>query len=381
MALIPGVGYHPGPGICFWIWPGSREKAGTTPFNPAAGDPFGTGPGGVLDDDIFNRRYGGRPIRFDGTVGNLVTDAETITGAMTRAMEILAKQGAIPEFTGRPETHTLIPTLLEAHDWAATHSDGGGSLMAQAGVGSGAPGVGGVEPGVPRIEEVSSPGPGRVFVRWITRPGHTQFEVQAGESVYVFKGTILSGVVDLPAGVGGSVEVKVRAFLGATAGRWGLARFVNVEARQGAPEIPPKPEVPPAEPPVTPPAPADPECPARLAKALLELQGAREEITSLQEDLAVCREDLGLARSNLREEGERLRACQVERDRLGGEVDALKADNARLRSLVPVPVPTYVWGTLTMLGSLSGVVMFGAERKQRITRLSSWVSEVAGRKA
>lgn len=231
MSKIPGVGYSPGPGVVFWIWPGSRESAGTTVFNPSAGNPFGTGTAGTLDDAVFNARYGGRPRRADGTIGNLVVDAETILGALTRAMEILAGQGAVPEFKGTSATHTMIPTILEAHDWAATHADGGASLMAQAGVGSGASGTASI--GQPRITEISSPGPGLISLSWITGEGHSGFEVKAGSISVPIEGSTMTASVELPPGEGGEIEVTVRAFKEGTAGKWSRPRKISVQPRAG----------------------------------------------------------------------------------------------------------------------------------------------------
>lgn len=368
MALIPGVGYRPGPGLCYWIWPGSRESAGTTRFNPAAGDPFGTGPGGVLDDAVFNARYGGRPIRFDGTVGNLVTDAETIFGPMTVAMEKLARQGAIPEFTGTAATHTLWPTLVEAHDWAATHTDGGAGLMALAGVGSGA--ATSTPPVVPKILEVSSPEPGAVLVRWTAR-AQDGFEVRVGDTKLRIPSSELAARVELPAGIGGEMEVAVVTYRGSE-GRRSLPVTVVVAPREGEPPTPAPEPPPPAEPPVTPPEPADPECPALLAKAVLELHEVRAALgvkTTENEQLAA---DLKAALGNLR-------ACQVERDRLGREVDALSDSNARLRQLVPVVVPPYVWEILTMLEKLPALAAIGPRTKQRIARLRPWIEGLSRR--
>lgn len=251
MSKIPGVGYTPSPGNCFWVWPGGAS-AGTTPFNPDTADPF-TAAGGQLDLGAFNARYGGRPVRADGTIGMFVVDAETVLGSLTRAMELAAAQGLEPAFTGRPDTHTMIPTIREAHDYAATHQDGGKSLMYRMGVGGGASGHGGSSqlPGQPRIETIASPAPGRISLAWITGQADS-FEIEMfpsmGEVVRTRvedpkQGNRRSAVIDLPAGHGGIVGVSVRAFRGATGGKWSIHRRVTVEPHQGAagkPEEPPK---------------------------------------------------------------------------------------------------------------------------------------------
>lgn len=245
MSKIPGVGYSPGPGTVFWIWPGSREPAGTTVFNPSAGNPFGTGTAGTLDEAVFNARYGGRPRRADGTIANLVIDAETVLGLLTRAMEVCAEKGLVPEFKGTPATHTMVPTILEAHDWAATHADGGQSLInlfrtipTDAGP---------VGPrstttiGQPRITELSSPGPGRISLTWVTGPGHSGFEVKAGSISVPIDGSTMTASIELPPGEGGEIEVAVRAFKGGTAGKWGRPRKVSVQPRAAGPRPDPNP--------------------------------------------------------------------------------------------------------------------------------------------
>lgn len=243
MSKIPGVGYNPPPGTCFWVWPGGAP-AGTTPFNPMVPDPF-TNASGQLDLAAFNARYGGRPTREDGTVGMLVVDAETVFGALTRAMELAAKQGSEPSFAGKPDTHTMIPTICEAHDYAATHPDGGKSLMTQMGIGGGGSGQGGSSgPGQPRIETIYSPAPGRISLSWITGAADS-FEIEINPSVGEVvrtrvedprQGNKRSSVIDLPPGHGGIVGVFVRAYRGATSGKWSIGKRVTVEPRQGEPE-------------------------------------------------------------------------------------------------------------------------------------------------
>lgn len=247
MSKIPGVGYNPGPGKVYWIWPGSRESAGTTAFNPAAGDPFGTGVGGTLNLAVFNARYGGRPVRADGTIGNFVVDAETVLGALTRAMELAAAKGAEPAFTGKAETHTMIPTLREAHDYAAVHPDGGSSLMGSQGIGGGMSGQGGTSgPGQPRITKISSPLAGQIELSWITGAA-SAFLVKI-ESIEIpipdpKQGNTRSAVLDLPAGLGGSLLVSVRAFRDGVAGKWSQAKRVAVEpSRHDGPVEPPEPK-------------------------------------------------------------------------------------------------------------------------------------------
>lgn len=232
MSKIPGVGYNPGPGRVFWVWPGGAS-AGTTAFNPDAGDPFGTGAAGTLNLQVFNARYGGRPVRDDGTIGLFVVDAETVLGALTRAMEIAAAQGLEAEFRGQAATHTMVPTLRESHDYAATHQDGGRSLMARTGVGAGGGGVG-TTPGQPRIEKLTSPGPGLIQVIFVTGKA-TAFQIQAGSlSVPVQdpqQGNTRTILIELPPGEGGEIEVTVQAFLEGVPGKLSKPKKVQVEPR------------------------------------------------------------------------------------------------------------------------------------------------------
>jgi hypothetical protein len=233
MSKIPGVGYNPGAGTVFWVWPGGAS-AGTTKFTPAAGDPFGTGTAGTLNLAVFNARYGGRPVRADGTIGLFVVDAETVLGALTRAMELAAKAGE-GEFTGKEATHTMVPTLQESHDFAATHPDGGRSLMTRFGVGGGGPG-GATGIGQPRITKISSPGPGRIELTWVTGVA-SAFQIKAGTFEVPFpdpqQGNTRTGVIELPAGLGGELEVTVRAFRDGVPGKWSQVKKVQVEPRKG----------------------------------------------------------------------------------------------------------------------------------------------------
>lgn len=230
MSKIEGVGYNPGPGLVFWIWPGSRESAGTTAFNPAAGDPFGTGASGTLNLAVFNARYGGRPVRADGTIGNFVVDAETVLGLLTRAMEVAAEKGLEPEFRGQAATHTMVPTLRESHDYAATHQDGGLSFINRVLGGGGS----GPVPGQPRIDKLTSPGPGLVQVIFITGKANA-FQIQAGSFSALVQdpqqGNTRTIVIKLPPEVGGEIEVTVQAFLGGVPGKLSKPKKVKVEPR------------------------------------------------------------------------------------------------------------------------------------------------------
>jgi hypothetical protein len=246
MSKIPGVGYNPGPGTVYWVWPGG-EAAGTTKFNPDTPDPF-TAASGQFDLAAFNKRYGGRPVRGDGTIGLFVVDAETVLGALVRAMEKAAADGAEPEFKGTAATHTMIPTIREAHDYAAVHQDGGRFLMSRYGIGGGAAGQGGTSgPGQPRIEKIESPAPGRIALSWVTGQADS-FEVVTTPSVGSSttrrvedqkKGNLRSFNIDLPADHGGVVQVAVRAFRGETGGKWSMGKRVTVQPRQGGTAEPP----------------------------------------------------------------------------------------------------------------------------------------------
>jgi hypothetical protein len=192
---------------------------------------------------VFNARYGGRPVRADGTVGNLVVDAETVLGPLVRAMELAAAKGAESEFKGTAATHTMVPTLREAHDYAAVHPDGGMGLMRSHGIGGGTSGQGGMTgPGQPRITKISSPGPGQIELSWITGTA-SAFLIKVGSLEIPFpdqkQGNTRSTVVELPPGIGGELKVSVQAFRDGTAGKWSLVKRVTVEPRQGGPVEPP----------------------------------------------------------------------------------------------------------------------------------------------
>ena len=280
--LIPGVGFTPPQGsVVQWVWPGG-SSAGQTILNPSVGDPFTTG---GLNIQTFRDRYGaptlsGRLERTDGTIASFITDAETILGPCSVAVEQLAKKGIISEFRGKSTTHTLVPTLVELHDIGATGRCQ--SYMAQAGVGSGALGGGaGAVPGIPVIESASSPSPGRVEVSWRARRGHSAYEVQVGAVSLPFPSDSSTepgserktAVVELPVGLGGQLPVVVRAYKGGTAGRWSKSRMVDVEPRSTNPEPLPTPT---PEPTITPPVTPSPV--TGLKCYMVKIQG---EVTSI----------------------------------------------------------------------------------------------------
>jgi len=105
-------------------------------------------------------------------------------------------------------------------------------------------------PGQPRIETLSSPGPGLVAVSWVTKAGHTGFTVNAGTAVSMVAGDTYSTTVELPEGEGGLVEVTVRAFIGQVTGRPSVTRTVDVTPRTGPSPTPtPTPRPTPTPPP------------------------------------------------------------------------------------------------------------------------------------
>lgn len=234
---LRGIGYNPGPGIVHWVWPGGAP-AGTTSFNPGAGDPFS---GSVLDLAAFNARYGGRPVRSDGTIGMMVVDAETILGALSRALSIACEKGLDPAL-GSPSVYDCTPTLRELHDYAATHNDGGRSIMSAAGVGGGV--IGGRPPGQPRITRWGTPAPGIVVLEWVTRTPDA-FVIEVGEAPPVtVAGEIRKAEVVLPPGMGGPLQIRVRAFEGGIPGAWSLVKKLTVTPRASDPEPPPPPPPP-----------------------------------------------------------------------------------------------------------------------------------------
>lgn len=244
MNLIPGVGYESKGSIVYWVDP-IGKPVGTSSFNPSAGDPFGR----QLDIDKFQSRYGmftksGRWELNDGTICRFPVDAESI-GTLMMAMEQAAKSGKFSyEFLGTPATHTMVPTNLEAYDYAATHQDGGRSLMSAMGVGGGAGGSGsgsggatGPLPGRPRIERVTS-SPGLLTLTWITsQASHFDLNVETEKDdgpgwTHTFEdpkqGNTRQLSFQVPNYIYGPCVVKLRAYRGATFGPWSMSKKVDI---------------------------------------------------------------------------------------------------------------------------------------------------------
>lgn len=244
MSLIPGVGYKSKGSIVYWVDPVGKP-VGTSSFNPSAGDPFGS----QLSIAKFQSRYGmftksGRWELADGTICRFPVDAESI-GTLMVAMEQAAKSGKFShEFSGTPATHTMVPTHLEAHDYAATHQDGGRGLMSAMGVGGGASGSGsgaggatGALPGRPKIEKLSS-SPGLLALTWITSQA-TAFELNV-ETVaddgpgwtHTFPdpgpGNTRQLSFQVPNYIYGPCVLKIRAYRGATYGAWSMSKKVDI---------------------------------------------------------------------------------------------------------------------------------------------------------
>lgn len=244
MSLIPGVGYESKGSIVYWVDPVGKFL-GTSSFNLSAGDPFGR----QLDISKFQSRYGmftksGRWELADGTICRFPVDAESI-GTLMVAMELAAKSGKFShEFSGTSATHTMVPTNLEAHDYAATHQDGGRGLMSAMGVGGGAGGSGsgaggatGVLPGRPRIDGLSS-SPGVLTIKWITSQA-TAFELNVETAAddgpgwtHTFPdpgpGNTRQLSFQVPNYIYGSCVVKLRAYRGATFGPWSMSKKVDI---------------------------------------------------------------------------------------------------------------------------------------------------------
>jgi hypothetical protein len=250
MALIPGVGYQSTGSTVYWVKPGGGN-VGTTIFNPSAPNPFS---GQVVNIEAFRSRYGantksGRYELSDGTICMFPVDAESI-GILTRAMALAAKQGGFKEFTGTPDTHTMEPTYLEVTDYAATHPDGGRSLMQAMGVGggadrsgSGSTGATGALPGRPRIERVSSTLPGVLSLTWITSSAdrfelNIETEADDGPGWTTVIGDPKQGNtrkidIEVPDNIFGPCVVKVRGYRGGTYGAWSLSKRVEIKKGEG----------------------------------------------------------------------------------------------------------------------------------------------------
>lgn len=249
MSLIPGVGYESKGFIVYWVDPVGKP-VGTSSFNPSASDPFER----QLDIKKFQARYGmytksGRWELADGTICRFPVDAESI-GTLMMAMEQAARSGKFSyEFTGTPATHTMVPTHLEAHDYAATHQDGGRSLMSVMGVGGGAAGSGsgsggatGAIPGRPRIERISS-SPGLLTLTWITsQASHFELNVETEKDdgpgwTHTFEdpkqGNTRQLTFQVPDYIYGQCVVKLRGYRGGTSGPWSMSKKIDVKKGEG----------------------------------------------------------------------------------------------------------------------------------------------------
>jgi hypothetical protein len=236
-----GVGYVPPAGSrsCLYVLPNGSGGSACFPMDLSA-DPF---VGGLSNGELLaraERRYGPN---FHGADASrprfLALDFESLLGLGG----VLLKDLCCQDRFGTKASRSCNATLTELHDYFAVNSP-------PATPGRGNP------PGQPRITELSSPAPGKVSVKWITRAGHTLFEVRAGTVTTTTAGDVFLAQLDLPPGEGGSMDVTVRAFSGDTPGKPSIAKTIQVQPRTAPPPAqPPEPPVtPPVEPPVTPPA-------------------------------------------------------------------------------------------------------------------------------
>jgi hypothetical protein len=118
---LAGTGYVPSPEtVVYWVEPGSNKATGTTTFNAAAGNPFGTGPGGTLQIDVYRARYGVPP-----TPSSVFTLYAESFGLIFNAMKDACINGRL----GDSSRYDCIPTYLEASDYAAQSQLGPGDPL------------------------------------------------------------------------------------------------------------------------------------------------------------------------------------------------------------------------------------------------------------
>lgn len=302
LSRTPGIGHiTPPPGTPVrWRWYGpGGGPAPSSLFNPAAGDPFGTGINGALNIVKYRLRYGvdspsGRPVRpSDGAIADYEgAGAEAAIVQLPRALMILFERGELhtrwPQHFRNPSTVpgglSGSPTDLESNDIIATLSPDPRDIMNAAGIGSGAPGGANNQPGVPVIESVTAlDHDTAIRVRFrAALNGHTQYQIAVWgsenpshtEQFDAFT-TIEGEKEDLPGSrfwtadvsISGRVDpglaaVAVRAYIGGTVGRWSGMKTIKVEPRS-APSTPPT-TTPPTPPtvPTTPTTPAVPQPPS-----------------------------------------------------------------------------------------------------------------------
>jgi hypothetical protein len=145
---------------------------------------------------------------------------------------------------GTENTLSCYPTHEERHDFFAVNPEIGRAIVA--GINAGGE--------LPKITELTTPEPGRIAVKWFTRTGGTSFEVTAGATTKSVAGEVRSAEVELPAEIGGEIDVTVTAFQGSAAGRPSQPWHIAVAPRQATVPDPPvdPPTVPPTVPPVCP---------------------------------------------------------------------------------------------------------------------------------
>jgi hypothetical protein len=247
-----GVGYTPPPGSRSCLFTGVLGN-GTSICYPMDLSAHGFGESGhSYNYQALLARYGPN---FHGTDVDvprfLALEFENLTNHGDPYLQRLCCSGE----WGTETTLSCYPTHEERHDFFAVNPDIGRAIVA------GINGGGGGEQ--PRITGLTTPGPGRIAVKWFTRTGGTSFEVTAGPTTKTVAGDVTSAEVELPAEIGGSIDVTVTAFQGSTSGRPSRTWHIVVAPRPAT--VPDRPVDPPVDPPTVPPVDpptVPPVCPA-----------------------------------------------------------------------------------------------------------------------
>ena len=279
-------------GVGFVPLPGSRSRLYTLPNGQGTSisHPMDLGAHGFGDTAVYSMeaqraRYGPN---FHGTDEHyprfLALDFESLFGVGSIYLSKLACENRF----GTAHTLSCYPTYEELHDFYACNPEEASRALGVSGAATG-----GSQPGIPVITSLVSPGRGRVYVFFRSAlKGHSTYEIGIwrsqldaidllstpvasvplqGELVASPGSKVREQFITLPIGLGGVIAVRVRAFLGAQAGRWSTIKTVEVEPRleapsgSGGPSGPTPPVEPPIVPPITPNPPVDPPAPPASA--------------------------------------------------------------------------------------------------------------------
>lgn len=266
----PGVGFTPPPGARSHLYslPNAQGVAGVHLMDLSA---HGFGDTHTYSATAQRARYGPN---FHGADANLprflALDFESLFGVGSIHLSKLACAGRFG--SDIPTRLSCYPTLEELHDFYAVHPE-----EAEAAMGTGGAPTSSRQPGIPVIVATNTATAGEVHIQFrAARKGHNLYEVGvwdtmfdaamgglppllsipvAGSAVIAPGSEELSVRVEIPSTLSPShhFTLRVRAFLGGSAGRWSLARQVDVRPKPSTPSAPSVPSTPPVQPPVVPP--------------------------------------------------------------------------------------------------------------------------------